>query len=111
MTLDPEKFEKLAEVVTKALELKNDFSKKFVMEALAAIQRFDEKHTEKGMGDYAEFGGVGVLIRMSEKYKPLVRHYKNQEQLKKDALTKGWEDCAVYSLMGKLVENGEWGEN
>lgn len=107
--MENEKMEKIGDLITKQLELKNDFSKKFVIESLLAIQRFDEKHTEKGLGDYAEFGSLGVFIRMAEKYNQLKRIYKNNEN--KENTNKLWEDVSIYALMGKLVENGEWKEN
>lgn len=110
MSLDPEKFDKLVEVIVKQLDLKNGFSKKFVGETLAAIQRFDEKHTEKGLGDYGEFGGIGVAMKMSEKFNAIKRHYKSEHSLTPQDVQKTWEDCGVYSLMGVLVEKNEWKE-
>lgn len=101
-----EKMVKMGELIAKQLELKNDFSKQFVVEVLGAIQRFDEKHTEKGLGDYSEFGGMGVLIKMNDKFNSLKRAYKSQGEID----LKDWEDCAVYSIMGELVESGKWEE-
>lgn len=104
--MESEKMVKIGDLIAKQLELRNDFSKKFIIEALNAIQRFDEKHTEKGLGDFGEFGGMGVLIKMNDKFNTLKNSYKAQEEIE----LKDWEDCAVYSLMGKLVESGNWEE-
>jgi hypothetical protein len=106
--MEKEKFDKVVELIVKQLELKNEFSKKFISQALHSIQRFDEKHTEKGLGDFAEWGAVGVAQQMDKKIDSIKNHYKGKE--KSGDINKEWEDCAVYSLMGKLVENNEWYE-
>jgi len=106
--MEQEKFDKVVELIAKQLELKNDFSKKFVAQALITIKRFDEKHTEKGLGDYAEWGAVGVAQQMDKKFSALKSHYKGKER--SEDVNKEWEDCSIYALMGKLVENNEWYE-
>jgi hypothetical protein len=111
--MDQEKMQKIADLISKQLELKNDFSKKFILETLTAVQRFDSKHTEKGLGEYGEFGGLGVLIEMSKKYNFLKNYYKTpQKDLPEveEEMLKAWEDISVFALMGKLVEQKEWKE-
>ena len=107
--MDQEKMQKIADLISKQLELKNNFSKKFIMETLTAIQRFDSKHTEKGYGEYDEFGGLGVLIEMSKKYNFLKSAYKSADVDKED-VSKAWEDVSIFALMGKLVEEKNWKE-
>jgi polyhydroxyalkanoate synthesis regulator phasin len=108
--MDQEKFEKVIDLIAKQLELENEISKKFVSEALYAIKTFDGKHTEKGLAKLDKFGALGVIIKMDEKYETLAEYYdpKNEEKVDEPKLLKLWEDVAVYSLMGKIIEKGEW---
>ena len=106
--MDQEKYEKLIELISKQLELSNEFSQKFIKEALDIIIRFDKKHSEKGMGAYNKFGPFGVLVKMDEKYSELLESYNSKTSFPKDVLEKDWEDISVYALMGLLIEKGEW---
>ena len=108
--MEQEKFDKLIELVGKQLEVNNDFSRKFIREALDSIVRFDIKHTEKGLGEFGKFGPFGVVVKMDEKYQELLENYKNGNSGKfpKEILEKDWEDLAIYALMGLLIEKGEW---
>lgn len=107
-----EKLDKIAEVVAKQLEFKNGFTTKFLKEAILAIKRFDEKHSEKGFGDYADYGPIGVMVKMSEPYNRLKTFYTSQDNRdeEKAVLDKNWMDVAVYALIGKLVSDGNWKE-
>lgn len=108
--MDQEKLSKIIDVVAKQLELSNEISKKFVEEALHAIKTFDEKHSEKGLSKLDKFGALGVIVKMDEKYETLAANYdpKNDEKEEEAKLLKLWQDVAVYSLMGRIIEKGEW---
>ena len=53
---------------------------------------------------------ITLSVKIDEKYQELLENYKNgnQSQFPKEILEKDWEDMAVYALMGKLIEEGEW---
>ena len=108
--MDQEKLAKIIDIVGKQLELNNEISKKFVEEALYAIKTFDSKHTEKGLAKLDKFGGLGVIVKMDEKYEELAAHYdpNGSDKLEETKLLKLWEDVAVYSLMGRIIAKGEW---
>lgn len=105
--MDQEKVDKITEVIAKQLELENEISKKFVAEALHAVKTFDSKHTEKGLSKLDKFGAMGVIVRMDEKYESLVDMYDGGEIDEPKAL-KAWQDVAVYSLMGRIIQKNEW---
>ena len=107
--MEQEKFDKVVELIAKQLELKNDFSKKFVSEALQAIVRFDEKHTEKGLGEIAEWGSIGVAQKTEKKFAD-VKNWYTKGLKTEEGIDVEWQDLAVYALMGKLVENDLWNE-
>lgn len=108
--MDQEKLTKIIDVVAKQLELGNEISKKFVEEALHAIKTFDEKHTEKGLAKLDKFGALGVIVKMDEKYETLADYYdpKTDSEVDEGKLLKLWQDVAVYSLMGRIIEKGNW---
>ena len=107
--MDQEKVDKIVDIIAKQFELQNDISRKFVEHALLAIQKFDEKNSEKQKNKF-KFGAIEVLMKMDSKYETLVEHYNpdNDNSLQDEDLQKVWEDVAVYSLMGKIVDAGEW---
>lgn len=109
--MDQEKLDKLIDVVYKQLALKEDMSRSFLVAAFDMIKAFDENHAEKGgLEPYTEFGPIGVMIEFAKKYNKLKSHYQPGDETKYDSeeLEQIWEACAVYSLMGKLVESGDW---
>lgn len=108
--MENEKLEKLVEIISKQLDLQSGMSLKFIRASMRAIKRFDEKHTEKGLGGYSEFGPIGVMVKMSEKYNLLKENYIiNDNSRDGDTVEELWQDVSVYALMGQLVESGEWG--
>ncbi|MFW6311975.1 MAG: hypothetical protein ACOC1K_07050 [Nanoarchaeota archaeon] len=106
--MDQEKFEKVVDLIFKQMELTNEFTKKFLKETLQAIQRFDEKHSEKGMGKFDKYGAVAVAMSTDEIYELLSAHYAEGKELDKEKLIKLWQDLGIYSLMGSIIEKGEW---
>ena len=101
--MEKERFDKIVDLLMKQMELKNEFSREFVENALLAVQKFDSKNSEKNLDSYNEFGGIAVLIKMADKFAELKAAYKNN---KKDAdKISLWENCAVYSIIGKIIES------
>lgn len=105
--MEEDKLVKIVGIVAKQLELENEISTKFISEALHAIKTFDSKHTEKGLAKLDKFGAAGVIIKMDEKYESLVEYYGPGTTDKLDT-EKTWEDVAVYALMGKIIQKGDW---
>lgn len=108
--MDQEKLDQIGEVIFKQLNLKEKMSLKFISSALKAIKTFDENHTEKGLEPYTEYGPIGVMIEFDKKRNILRDNYhpSSDEKYTSEELEKAWKDVAVYSLMGLLVETGEW---
>ena len=104
--MEQEKFEKVVDLIFKQMELTNDFTKKFLKETLQAIQRFDEKHSEKGMGKFDKYGGVAVAMSTDDIYEQLSAHYADGKEL--NDVVKLWQDMGIYSLMGSIIEKDEW---
>lgn len=108
--MEDEKLEKLVEIISKQMGLQSGMSLKFIKESLRSIKKFDDKHTEKGLSGYTEFGPVGVMVKMSEKYSLLKENYTiSESEIPGSKVEELWQDVSVYALMGKLVESGDWG--
>lgn len=106
--MDQEKFDKVIDLIFKQMELNNDFTKKFLKETISAIQRFDLKHSEKGMGKFDKYGAVAVAMSTDDIYEQLSAHYADGKELEKEQLIKLWQDMGIYSLMGSIIEKDEW---
>ena len=103
-----EKIRRISAEIESALDLKNPFSNKFIRAALESIKIFDDKHTEKGVASYGDFGPVGVAVKLSDKWDLLKEHYITGEVYPSEVIEELWQDISVYGLIGKLVEEGEW---
>ena len=106
--MEQEKFDKVIDLIFKQMELTNDFTKKFLKETLQAIQRFDEKHSEKGMGKFDKYGAVAVAMSTDDIYEQLSSHYAEGKEIDEEKVIKFWQDLGIYSLMGSIIEKGEW---
>lgn len=106
--MEQEKFEKVVDLIFKQMDLTNDFTKKFLKETLQAIQRFDDKHSEKGMGKFDKYGAVAVAMSTDDIYEELSAYYANSKDGDLEDIVKLWQDLGIYSLMGSIIEKGEW---
>jgi uridine phosphorylase len=107
--MEQEKFDKVIDLIFKQMDLNNDFTKKFLRESLLAIQKFDTKHSEKGMGKFDKYGAVAVAMSTDDIYEQISEYYVNgKNSLNPDDVVKLWQDLGVYALMGSIIEQGEW---
>lgn len=107
--MEQEKFDKIVDLIFKQMELTNEFTKKFLRETLQTIQRFDDKHSEKGMGKFDKYGAIAVAMNTDDIYEQISDYYANEKNtINPEDVVKLWQDLGIYSLMGSIIEKGEW---
>lgn len=124
----------LVDFIYDAVGCDQEFTKHFIHVALRAIALFDYKQKAYGFQNVATGGEMGLVRRVTEKVKRLenmltLRPYTKLSEDLSGAAAKfllqglhileevtrdeeprldSWMDCGVLSLMGVLVQTGEW---
>lgn len=65
----------------------------------------EERHAKYGPGNIAEFGDVGILVRMADKFARLKNGQKNFSD---ETVHSTLDDIIGYGLIWKMWLNGDW---
>lgn len=66
------------------------------------------KNRDYGKGNIAEFGELGILVRLSDKYNRLKNLIDNDGTAAFEPIEDSWKDMAGYSVIGWLTSQGRW---
>ena len=67
-----------------------------------------KKHLDYGPRNIADFGELGVLVRLNDKVQRLRHILASGKQPANEAIEDTWRDIANYGLIGYLVRMGYW---
>lgn len=72
---------------------------------------FKKKQASYGCGNISEFGEKGVIIRMNDKMKRLIKlvWFDQPNPLADESIEDTYFDMADYALIALLVKEGKWG--
>jgi len=100
----------VAEDLCERLGLNEDLVYEFVLSLLPCIVLFDKKQHDYGSGNIAQFGDLGVLIRINDKVQRLKTLLMSGEEPKfsEEGLKDTWMDIAVYGVIGYMCHQGMW---
>ena len=106
----PSNVEMVADHVFAALGLKQDISREYLIRALRCAGLFDKKQHDYGPDNIAQFGDLGVLIRLNDKIQRLKTLMLSGEQpeFSEEAFEDTWMDIHVYGLIGLMCMDGSW---
>lgn len=89
----------------------SELEKEMVTLMTRAFELFKRKQASYGSENIAEFGEKGVLIRVHDKIKRLVRLvWHSVKNPLDETINDTWMDIAVYALIAVLVREGKWPE-
>ena len=72
------------------------------------VKLFAKKQHDYGPGNIAEFGEVGVLVRMNDKMERLKNLVLNGLEASNESIEDTLDDIASYAIIYKLVRRGKW---
>ena len=100
----------LIEYIAKAMNLKQEITKDYLERALKCAQLFDKKQHDYGPDNIAQFGDLGVLIRLNDKIQRLktLMLSKEQPEFSSEAFMDTWMDIHVYGVIGIMCLDGSW---
>ena len=93
-----------------SLGLKQDITAEYLVRALKCAVLFDKKQHDYGPDNIAQFGDLGVLIRLNDKIQRLKTLMLSGEQpeFTNEAFTDTWMDIHVYGVIGLMCLDGSW---
>lgn len=99
---------KVVDILYDNLNLQVPLTKEYLREVIKTAITFDKKQRDYSTQNIAEFGAVGVLIRLNDKFSRLKNLLLNNQQPQNESIDDTWLDISVYALIGKLCHNGKW---
>lgn len=106
----PSKFHKIAEEVFDKLKCSEEETLDYIVKSLQCIELFDIKQHDYGPENIAQFGDIGVLIRLNDKIQRLRTLYLSGDdpRFSGEALEDTWKDIHVYGVIGLMCMQGIW---
>lgn len=92
------------------LSLKEPITKKYLANAIESATLFDKKQHDYGPDNIAQFGELGVLIRLNDKIQRLKTLMLSGEDpsVVNEAVEDTWMDIHVYGMIGLMCHIGQW---
>lgn len=111
-TLQDETIDSLVSVIHTRLNLTTTASHEFLRLSLKDAMLFDKKQSDYGSRNISQFGMLGVLIRMSDKFERIKHLLTKKKKLirVKESITDNMTDIANYSKIYRLLDAGKWPE-
>ena len=72
------------------------------------VKLFAKKQHDYGPGNIAEFGEVGVLVRLNDKMERLKNLVLNGLEASNESIEDTLDDIASYAIIYKIVRRGKW---
>jgi hypothetical protein len=98
----------LLDKICEAYDITTDMGRLALKEALKNLNLFDRKQRDYGSGNIADFGEMGVLIRLNDKINRLKNLLKSQASANFESVSDTWDDISNYGLIGKLCNLKLW---
>jgi hypothetical protein len=98
------------QTIMEDLGLKQEITKEYLCLALECAKLFDKKQHDYGSENIAQFGDLGVLIRLNDKIQRLRTLMLSGEkpEFSEEGLEDTWIDIHVYSVIGLMCMKGVW---
>lgn len=90
------------------LGLKDPMTQRFMMVVVHCARVFDYKQGKYGPGNIAEFGEIGVMIRISDKLKRRINLWRTGQTPVDETIEDTWGDAANYSIIALMCRYGLW---
>lgn len=106
--------EELVEGIYETIGCKHQISKEFIRTILKSIFRFDKKQGVYDLQNIEEFGEVGLLVEINNRYKKIKKYYeidddKREElMLSEKSIMKDYMDIAIFAMISYIYKLGKW---
>ena len=99
---------KVVDVLYDNLKLEIPLTKEYLRELIVTAVTFDTKQRDYSTQNIAEFGEIGVPIRMNDKFSRLKNLLLHNKKPHHESIEDTWLDIAVYGIIGLLCHKGKW---
>jgi len=100
--------DKVVDILFEKLNLQVPLTRDYLKEVIISAITFDKKQQDYSSSNIAEFGEIGVMIRMNDKFNRLKNLLLNNKAPRNESIDDTWLDIGVYAFIGKLCHNGKW---
>lgn len=100
--------EKVVNVLYENLKFEIPLTKEYLAEVIKTAITFDTKQQDYSTQNIAEFGEIGVLIRMNDKFSRLKNLLLKHKTPNHESIADTWLDISVYGIIGLLLHQGKW---
>jgi monomeric isocitrate dehydrogenase len=106
--------ENLVDAIYKELDCKHAISKEFIRTIIKSVSRFDKKQGIYDLQNINEFGEVGLLVEINNRYKKIKKYYEIDEDkreelmLTEESIMKDYIDIAVFAIISYIYKLGKW---
>jgi len=104
----PDVLDKVVDLLYEQMNFMVPLTKVYLKEVLKNAIIFDKKQQDYSSSNIAEFGDIGVLIRMNDKFNRLKNLTLNSKSPKNESIEDTWRDISVYATIGLLCYKGKW---
>jgi len=105
---EQEQIEKVVSVLYDNLHLEIPLSKEYLREIIKTVLIFDSKQQDYSASNISEFGEIGVLIRMNDKFSRLKNLLLHNKSPNHEKIEDTWMDISVYGIIGLLLRKNKW---
>ncbi len=103
-----DRIQKAAAATAGILGIKNTLAFQLLMVFMRLTIIFEKKQADYGKGNIADFGELGVLVRLNDKIHRLKNLLQGGKAPQNETLDDTWLDACNYAAIGYMVRQGWW---
>ena len=76
--------------------------------ALENVCLLDKKQQDYGSRNISDFGALGVVVRINDKFQRLKTLLSKKRKPKNESIEDSFRDLSNYGIIGAMTHKGEW---
>lgn len=95
--------------ICQRLELTTSAATEFLRLSLEDAKLFDNKQHDYGSKNISEFGTLGVMVRMNDKFQRVKNLFTKKKKARvKESIRDTFQDISNYGKIYRLLDAGHW---
>jgi len=95
--------------MVQTLNLKTKAGREALIVMIENLQLLDKKQQDYGAKNISDFGTLGVVIRMNDKFRRLQTLFATQKRKpRNESIRDSFRDIANYAEIALLLDSGKW---
>lgn len=99
----------LVPIIKDKLDLTTTASTEFLRLSLEDAKLFDNKQNDYGSHNISDFGTLGVMVRMNDKFQRVKNLFTKKKKARvKESIRDTFQDISNYGKIYRLLDDGKW---